>query len=140
MLVSCSYFTQSTLCCNPLCCVLKTILLLVASVWKIHFFHCEMADTTKWSSLLHGCVLPYLALRPHYPEHGDTKPSCKPPSTVAAFLAAERQVLHACSPSCDVYKLPQACNHVACTFQQNSVLKTSQLDTSRNVFMFYARL
>jgi len=117
VLVSCSYFTQSTFCCNPLCCVLKTILLLVASLWKIHFFHCEMPDATKWSSLLHSYMLPYLALRPHCPEHGDTKPRCKPPSTAAAFLAAKRPILHASSSSHDICKLPRACNHVACTFK-----------------------
>ena len=93
-----------------------------------------MPDAAKWSSLLHGCVLPYPALRPHCPEHGDTKPRCKPPSTVAAFLAAERPVLHASSPSCDVYKPPWACNHVACVFHQNSVLKTSQLDTFQEMY------
>lgn len=79
VLVFCSYFTVSTFCCSSLCCVLKTVLLWVVSLLKIHFFHRETPNTTKWSSLLHGCVLPYLALRSHCLQCGKTKSRCKPP-------------------------------------------------------------
>jgi hypothetical protein len=88
VLVSCSYFTASTFCCSPLCCVLKTVLLLVVSLLKIHFFLWETPNVTKWSSLLHGCVLPYLALRSHCLQCGKTKLRCKPPLYCSCFSSS----------------------------------------------------
>lgn len=74
VLVSSSYFTQGAFRYSPLCCVLETILLLVSSLWKAHFFHRKMLDAILWWSLLHSCVLPYPALRPHCPQREDAKP------------------------------------------------------------------
>lgn len=56
------------------------------------------------------------------------------PSTRATSPTAERPVLHASLPTCEADRLPRASNHVACMFQQNSVLKVSQLDTSQDVY------
>jgi hypothetical protein len=122
MLVSCSYFTQSTFWCSPLCCVLETILLLVASLWKIQFFHCKMPFTTKWSSLLHRCVLPHLAVRPLCPQHGNTKPRCKLHPLLQLLIQQPRDQYWIL-----VHRRAMQTNysgHVT-LFHQNSVLKTS---------------
>jgi hypothetical protein len=96
VLVSCSYSTQSTFCCSPLCCVLETMLLLVASLWKIQFFCSKMPVATKWSSLMHSCMLPHLAVRPLCPQRGNTKPRCKltPPYCNCLSSSQETSTAH----------------------------------------------
>jgi hypothetical protein len=79
---SSSYITQDDFSCKPLCCVLETILLLVALLWKAHFSlpFCKTPGTTlmaKPLARLHVTMLESwttLFLSVHMPSHGANLP------------------------------------------------------------------